>query len=75
MDGQECRITTREIDGNTRDRTPYPPDYDWMPAAEFPDNCQDCGVRKGGIHHEYCSLEECPIGDGQFLSCEHGPHA
>jgi hypothetical protein len=75
MNGQECANKTVTIKGVEHARLAYPPDYDWMPAAEFQDECRDCGVRKGGVHHQSCCMEECPLGDGQFLSCEHGPHA
>lgn len=75
MNGQECRTKTVEIDGVVRDRIPYPPNYDWMGADEFPETCRDCGVTKGGIHHERCRMEDCPACGGQLLSCDHGPHA
>ncbi|WP_433730991.1 hypothetical protein ACQP2Y_21540 [Actinoplanes sp. CA-051413] len=75
MSSQECGTETVNIKGVVYKRLAYPPNYDWMPAAEFPDNCRDCGTPKGGLHHQFCCMEECPVGDGQWLSCAHGPHA
>ncbi len=31
--------------------------------------CGDCGVRRGGVHHHGCDLEQCPACDGQLISC------
>lgn len=39
---------------------PYPPD---------PPRCGDCGVRLGAFHHLGCDVAECPICDGQLISC------
>jgi hypothetical protein len=76
MNGQECRYNFIYLNNGQRvERLTYPPNYDWMPADEFPENCRDCGVAKGGFHHEFCCMEDCPLGDGQLLSCAHGPHA
>ncbi len=75
MDGRGCRMEWIFLDGASRDRIPYPPNYDWMKADEFPEACRDCAVTKGSVHHENCCLEECPVCGGQLLSCAHGPHA
>ena len=33
------------------------------------DQCGDCGVPKGGVHHHGCDLEQCPACLSQALSC------
>lgn len=73
MNGQECRIRTIDVGGEPVYRLTYPPNLDWMTVDEFPETCHDCGVRKGGVHHKFCDMEECPAGCGQLLMCEHGP--
>ncbi len=74
MDGRGCRYEYIDAppNGVRYDRKPYPPNFDRMAADEFPENCRDCGVAKGGVHHENCCMEECPVCDGQLLSCGHG---
>lgn len=64
------------MNGSVYGREAYPPtDLDWLDPDEMPYNCRDCGTPKGGIHHQSCCMEHCPLGDGQLLSCAHGPHA
>lgn len=31
--------------------------------------CHDCGVLKGQVHVENCDIEECPVCQGQLISC------
>ena len=38
-------------------------------GLELPERCHDCGVKKGGYHHKYCDMEECPTCHGQAISC------
>lgn len=74
MNGQECATKTINVDGVAYPRVPYPP-TELGPSAGFPGNCRDCNTPKGGLHHRFCCLDMCPVGDGQFLGCAHGPHA
>jgi hypothetical protein len=38
--------------------------------TEMTDLCGDCGVRRGGVHHHGCDLEQCPACGGQAIFCE-----
>ena len=31
--------------------------------------CHDCGVLKGGYHHDGCDAERCPKCSSQLISC------
>lgn len=31
--------------------------------------CTDCGVARGGKHHEFCTKAECPTCRGQWTWC------
>ena len=31
--------------------------------------CHDCGVEIGGLHHQFCDVEQCPKCGGQLLGC------
>ena len=33
------------------------------------ERCGDCGVKKYGIHHEGCDMEDCPKCDEQMIGC------
>ncbi len=33
------------------------------------ERCGDCGVNRGGYHHQGCDIEQCPACLQQFLSC------
>lgn len=35
----------------------------------FDDQCDDCGVVRGGLHHPGCDLQVCPACGHQMLSC------
>jgi hypothetical protein len=39
------------------------------PFSVLSARCGDCAVRKGGVHHHGCDLEECPACRGQAISC------
>lgn len=57
MTATTCTGNVIEIDGK-----PHPP----VPAAE---DCGDCGVSKGGIHHPGCDIELCPCCGDQRIHC------
>ena len=44
------------------------PDY-WTAYGE---NCPDCSVVLGGLHHVGCDWEQCPRCGGQFIGCDCG---
>jgi hypothetical protein len=37
---------------------------------ERPDQCPGCGVKPGGIHHQMCSIEQCPVCGNRMLYCQ-----
>ena len=47
------------------DGTTYLP----VPAEE---DCGDCGVRAGGLHHPGCDIEPCPCCGDQRIHCSCG---
>ena len=34
------------------------------------EECHDCGIINGNIHHWGCDMERCPICDGQMIACD-----
>lgn len=52
-----CTGNIIEIDGTA---------YDPIPADE---DCGDCGVSKGGVHHPGCDIELCPRCGEQRIHC------
>src|SRR5437879_2002287 len=40
--------------------------YAPVPAEE---DCGDCGVRRGGLHHPGCDIESCPCCGEQRIEC------
>ena len=39
------------------------------PFTMMREECGDCGVPKGAVHHHGCDLELCPVCHSQALSC------
>lgn len=39
---------------------------------DYGENCPDCWVAVGGLHHIGCDWEQCPRCDGQFIGCDCG---
>jgi len=33
------------------------------------DRCPHCLVKKGGVHHPYCEIEQCPFCAGKIMLC------
>jgi hypothetical protein len=33
------------------------------------ERCHDCSIKRGGLHHPGCDVEECPVCHGQLISC------
>ena len=58
MLAKTCTGNIIEIDGRF---------IDPIPAEE---DCGDCGVQKGRIHHPGCDIEECPGCGGQRAFCD-----
>ncbi len=52
------------------DRVPYGQEARGPFAGE---NCHDCSVSRGAIHHFGCDVEECPMCGGQLLGCDCEP--
>lgn len=44
-----------------RQRIPFYGDWD--------DTCHDCGTPAGRLHHPGCDAEQCPLCQGQAISC------
>lgn len=49
-------------DGTKMSPIPYTP-----PDPKI--RCHDCGIAAGGVHHDGCDMEICPLCGGQFLGC------
>lgn len=62
MNVDTCKHKHIMIGGIPTLRIPYPP--------TSTKNCHDCNIWPGGVHHEGCDMEKCPICKGQLISCD-----
>ena len=72
--GESCshKFLVKE-DGSRYARVPFlSEEEDFFDDDNLPENCPDCGVKKGGIHHDSCDVERCPICNDQLISCDCG---
>lgn len=71
LTGESCDHVTIIIAGQHYEPVRYGRERFWQEASiQPPAYCDDCGVAIGGIHHEGCDMEECPLCHGQLLFCE-----
>jgi len=70
--GESCtHVFLVKEDGSRVARIPFLDDKEnFFPSDKAPENCPDCGVKKGGTHHESCDIERCPDCGGQLISCD-----
>jgi hypothetical protein len=66
-EGREGCLPTLLIGGKLHNRLPHGTD------AYDVDDCNDCGVQLGAVHHVLCDRERCPVCGGQLIACEHAP--
>ena len=60
-----CTVLAIRLQGQQYVRVFY--GHEQMPLPH--ERCEDCGSRRGRLHHLGCDLEECPRCRGQLLSC------
>ncbi len=39
------------------------------PDIRWPDECPDCGIKRGELHHARCGIEMCPKCGRQLDTC------
>lgn len=70
MPGVACTVETLVVDGEDFARLPLGGETpDWWVGREPDDQCHDCAVQGGQIHHLSCDMEQCPNCFGQLLAC------
>ncbi len=57
-EGVSCTTNQVRIEGNIYTTVPYNPGPPFE-SSDY-DICNDCGVFRGGYHHQPCDLELCP---------------
>jgi hypothetical protein len=71
VEGGSCDCDDWFVGGRRRRRVRYGKED--LPTGygpdDLPDFCHDCGAGKGGCHHVFCDMEECPACHGQLLGC------
>lgn len=60
LTAKSCQLNEMIINGVT---------YKPVKYGDESGDCHDCGVEKGGYHHPGCDIEQCPVCNGQLISC------
>lgn len=55
-------------DGTIEEAIPYGEEGS-SPLSEPPEHCRACGAPRGGYHHPFCPVEECPRCGCRLMRC------
>lgn len=71
-----CRRYTSTEEGCTTDTITFPDGtvedavaYGERVRGTPPEHCPGCGVARGGYHHPFCPVEECPRCGRRLMRC------
>ena len=63
---ESCTYRKLKCNGIILKRVPFgDEEYNWSTRR-----CQDCGVYRGGYHHENCACEICPMCGELLTQCD-----